>query len=144
VLPQVKALCKSPEAPQKVATEIAAINVSKREYQKRYMDYWNSTVNETGTGRPVDGVISPIAPFASVRPTEFIYDTYTCFVNVLDYTSVIFPVTHVDQTIDVVDTSLEPFSATDKKIQDMCKFYPTSSHSSLGDAFLVLIVAIYR
>lgn len=45
-------------------------NVAKREYQKKYMDYWNSTANLTGTGRPVDAIIMPVAPFAAAKPGE--------------------------------------------------------------------------
>lgn len=112
--------------PQKLAAEISAINVSKRRYQKLYMDYWNSTVNETGTGRPVDGVISPINPYAAACPNVSGYNSYTYFVNTLDYTSVIFPVTHVDRAIDVVDTAFEPLSSDDKRLQDSCEFHLSS------------------
>lgn len=55
------------------ASEIAAVNVAKREYQKEYMEYWNSTETLTGTGRPVDAVIAPVAPFAAARPNMYIY-----------------------------------------------------------------------
>lgn len=44
----------------KDATFIAANNVAKREYQKEYMEYWNSTAELTGTGKPVDVVIAPV------------------------------------------------------------------------------------
>lgn len=104
--------------------EIAAINVSRREYQKLYMDYWNSTVNETGTGRPVDAFVSPVTPYASVTPTGFQHDTYTCFANTLDYSSVALPVTHADRSVDVVDTTFEPFSPEDKRVQETCEFSP--------------------
>jgi amidase len=88
-------------------TELAALNVAKREYQKQYMDYWNSTAELTGTGRPVDGLFCPLAPHAAVIPNEYHYVGYTSFVNVLDYTSVAVPVTFADKNVDVrsVDTS---------------------------------------
>lgn len=54
-------------------SEIAAINVAKREYQKEYMEYWNSTSSLTGTGRPVDAVLAPLAPFAAARPDMYDY-----------------------------------------------------------------------
>ena len=82
-------------------TELAALNVAKREYQKQYMDYWNSTAELTGTGRPVDGLFCPLAPHAAVIPTEYNYVNYTLFVNVLDYTSVTVPVTFADKHVDV-------------------------------------------
>lgn len=83
------------------ASEIAALNVAKREYQKRYMDYWNSTADITGTGRPVDGVFCPVAPHASAIPGHYRVLGYTTFVNVLDYTSVVIPVTFADKAVDV-------------------------------------------
>lgn len=82
-------------------TELAALNVAKREYQKQYMDYWNRTAELTGTGRPVDGLLCPLAPHAAVIPKEYHYVGYTSFVNVLDYTSVAVPVTFADKNIDV-------------------------------------------
>jgi amidase len=50
------------------AVGIMKNNVTKRAYQKRYMDYWNSTANLTGTGRPVDAFIMAVAPFSAARP----------------------------------------------------------------------------
>jgi amidase len=62
---------------QYTASQISGINVLKRQYQKEYMEYWNSTASSTGTGRPVDAIISPLAPFAAARPD--MYDYYgTC------------------------------------------------------------------
>ncbi|KAJ6128877.1 hypothetical protein N7471_010094 [Penicillium samsonianum] len=86
---------------QMTASEIAALNVAKREYQKQYMDYWSSTVEVTGTGRPVDAFFCPLAPHAAVLPNEFKSVGYTTFVNVLDYTSLAIPVTFADKKIDV-------------------------------------------
>lgn len=86
--------------PDTTASAIAAINVAKREYQKQYMDYWNSTAELTGTGRPVDGLFCPLAPHAAVIPGQYGNPGYTVFVNVLDYTSVSIPVTFADKTVD--------------------------------------------
>jgi amidase len=58
---------------QYTASQISAINVLKRQYQKEYMEYWNSTASHTGTGRPVDAIISPLAPFAAARPDMYDY-----------------------------------------------------------------------
>ena len=55
------------------ASQISQINVLKRQYQKEYMEYWNSTESITGTGRPVDAVISPAAPYAAARPDMYDY-----------------------------------------------------------------------
>jgi amidase len=62
---------------QCTASQISAINVLKRQYQKEYMEYWNSTASHTGTGRPVDAIITPLAPFAAARPGMYdYYGTY--------------------------------------------------------------------
>lgn len=53
--------------------DIAAVNVEKREYQKEYMDYWNSTASLTGTGRAIDAVITPLAPMPANLTMKFDY-----------------------------------------------------------------------
>jgi amidase len=104
---------------QLTASEIAALNVAKREYQKEYMDYWNSTAALTGTSRPVDGFFCPLAPHAAVIPGQYKNVGYTSFVNVLDYSSVSIPVTFADKTVDVQGKDL---SLTDGYIDWDCEF----------------------
>lgn len=107
--------------PQKSASEIAVLNVKKREYQKQYMDYWNSTAELTGTGRPVDGVICPAAPHAAVLPCKYDHVGYTSFVNLLDYTSVVFPVTRADKNIDVSQPGTDFLSEMDQEVHGQCE-----------------------
>ena len=59
--------------PQLSASEISAVNVAKREYQREYLEYWNNTSALTGTGRPVDAIIGPVAPFPAARPNMYSY-----------------------------------------------------------------------
>ncbi|KAL8943832.1 MAG: hypothetical protein Q9216_000825 [Gyalolechia sp. 2 TL-2023] len=98
------------------ATFIAANNVAKREYQKEYMEYWNSTSELMGTGKPVDVVIAPLAPFSAARPGKYSYYGYSSIVNVLDYTACTLPVTTADKNIDVLDPSFKPMSKSDQAI----------------------------
>lgn len=109
-------------AEQYDATQIAEVMVQKRDACKEYMEYWNATVGETGTDRPVDAVISPVAPFAAARPAGNTYYGYTTWVNLLDYTSVVVPVTTVDKNIDTADPAFQPLSDTDQKTHDLCEF----------------------
>lgn len=141
-------------------------NVTKRDLQKQYMEYWNSTAGLTDTGRPVDCIIAPVAPFpvstdchhfflhlhfffsATVslrahdhpllpnghietsayhlsydqapRPSLFTYYGYTVWVNVLDYTSVVIPVTNVDKSIDTKAENFQAVNDMDQKTQDAC------------------------
>lgn len=109
------------EDQKKNALEIAALNVKKREYQKLYMEYWNSTAELTGTGRPVDGLICAVAPSAAVTPGGFNDVGFTSFVNVLDYTSVVIPVTYADKTVDVAPSNNEFFGEVDRRTQAGCE-----------------------
>ncbi|KAF1941663.1 amidase [Clathrospora elynae] len=102
------------------ASEIAATNVAMRTIKKEYLDYWNSTQAETGTGRPVDAVICPIAPFPAVRREKYKYYGYSTWVNVLDYTSVVVPVTVVDKRVDKKE---EVYQAIDEKDQSVYDEY---------------------
>ncbi|KAL8733922.1 MAG: hypothetical protein Q9181_003397 [Wetmoreana brouardii] len=102
--------------PPKDAMHIAENNVAKRDYQKEYLEYWNTTAEKTGTGRPVDAVIMPLAPFAAARPKMYLYYGYSAIINLLDYTACTLPVALVDKNIDTVDPSFEALSDLDKKI----------------------------
>ncbi|KAJ5646705.1 Amidasefungi, partial [Penicillium lividum] len=106
----------SEEGSELKASEISAINIAKRDYQKQYMDYWNSTVELTGTGRPVDGLFCPLASHAAVIPGQYGDVGYTSFVNVLDYTSIAIPVTFADKTVDVSPAGT-PASELDDEIE---------------------------
>lgn len=103
------------------ASEIAKTNVLKRQIQKEYMEYWNSTKELTSTGRPVDAILSPLAPFAAARPNLYTYLGYSCWVNLFDYPSVVVPVTIADKSVDKLDESYQPINDVDKKTQDCCK-----------------------
>ncbi|KAL8818307.1 MAG: hypothetical protein Q9223_003030 [Gallowayella weberi] len=102
--------------PPEDAVYIAGNNVAKRQYQKEYMEYWNSTAELTGTGKPVDTVILPVAPFAAARPNTYLYYGYTAIVNLLDYTACTLPVTTVNKHVDKPDPSFKPKNSLDKKI----------------------------
>ena len=109
----------------KNGAEIAAVNVAKREFQKEYMERWNATSEITGTGRPIDAIISPVAPFPAARPARFTYYNYTTWVNLFDYTSCVVPVTTADKSVDVVDEAFKPLSDEDKKVMADCKSIPS-------------------
>jgi amidase len=92
------------------ASRVAAVNVRKRDYQRAYLEYWNGTAAVTGTGRPVDGVIAPVAPYPAARPGGSTTYAYTTIFNVLDYTAATFPVTTADKDVDVADAAFESLS----------------------------------
>jgi len=100
------------------ASEIAALHRELRDYKKKYLDYWMSTVVQTRTGRPVDAVLMPTAPYAAARKGKFAYAGYTMILNGLDYTAITIPVTTVDAAIDKVDEGYQPISDKDKSVHE--------------------------
>jgi amidase len=44
-----------------------------KDYRARYNSYWTSTMEQTGTGRPADAVIMPVAPHAAVIPRHYFH-----------------------------------------------------------------------
>ncbi|KAH7346303.1 amidase [Rhexocercosporidium sp. MPI-PUGE-AT-0058] len=98
------------------ASMISEVNVQKRQFQKEYMEYWNSTASITGTERPVDAVIAPLAPFAAARPDMYKYYGYSIWVNLLDYSASVLPVTLADKNVDVVDEGYKALNEMDGKV----------------------------
>lgn len=49
----------------------------RKEFLQTQLDAWNATAELTGTGRPVDGIIMPVAPYVSFKPGEREYIYYT-------------------------------------------------------------------
>ena len=66
-------------------------------------------------------MISPLAPWPAARETRYKYYGYSTWVNALDYTSVAFPVTNVDASIDVKNSDFKPVDDRDQEIQDDCE-----------------------
>ncbi|KAF1911928.1 amidase signature domain-containing protein [Ampelomyces quisqualis] len=103
------------------ATDIAATNREIRALKKEYLSYWNSTVENTTTGRAVDAVICPLAPFPAAREGRYKYYGYSTWVNLLDYTAITVPVTTVDKSVDGKNEGYGAVDETDREIQDDCK-----------------------
>ena len=53
------------------AYQLWQLQKKRRTLREEYTVHWNSTTHETGTGRPVDAIISPVAPF--VAPPHGLY-----------------------------------------------------------------------
>lgn len=110
----------NPPAEQKTVLEVAAVNIAKRNYQKEYLDYWNSTQELTQTGRPVDAVLSPVTAHSAVIPNKSRSMEYTLVSSLLDLTAVVIPVTYVKKELDLPSTTFIPLSERDKIAQNDC------------------------
>ncbi|KAI0761173.1 general amidase [Trametes elegans] len=82
------------------AYELWQLHREKRALRKSHLDHWEATAVRTGTGRPVDAIISPAAAYAACPHGCNSDAFYTGFCNFLDYTASVFPVTFADKALD--------------------------------------------
>lgn len=61
---------------------------------------WEATRDQTGTGRPVDALLCPPAPYPSFRHDDKQDIFYTGICNLCDWPAAVFPVTKVDPAVD--------------------------------------------
>ncbi|KAH9479411.1 Acetamidase [Psilocybe cubensis] len=113
--PFVKALVgDSPEHLK--AYELWKLHEEKRELRKSHLDHWQSTVSRTGTGRPVDAIISPAVAYTAVPHGLNTDSFYTTLCNAMDYTTSVFPVTRVDPKVDIPKEPHEFYNHEDEAI----------------------------
>ncbi|KAI0639369.1 general amidase [Trametes polyzona] len=101
------------------AYQIWQLNKERRSLRKAYLDRWEATVSETGTGRPIDALIAPVAPYAAVPHGKTRSSIYTVIWNSLDYPGLVIPVTKVDPVVDVLVPREEFWSEEDKVVHEM-------------------------
>lgn len=53
------------------------VNREKSQYRKEYLDYWQATKEQTGTGRPVDAIVAPVSNWASCKHDQNDHVSYT-------------------------------------------------------------------
>lgn len=146
------------ELPTKSLSEYFELLSRFKKYQEDYAEYWESTRALTGTGessfrskpekdvstkqpqgRPVDGLILPVASHAAVRHSMFFrmcksmksrsmplnhptdQAAYTTVINVLDYAAVTVPVAFADKNIDTPYANDEPLDKIDEMNWKACK-----------------------
>ncbi|KAK9426943.1 amidase signature domain-containing protein [Lipomyces doorenjongii] len=82
-------------------SELFTFNKDKLEYKTAFLEYMNGV--RSPSGKKIDAWIRPTTVSASVPAGQlkFRYVGYTALVNLLDYSSVVIPVTKADLAIDV-------------------------------------------
>ncbi|KAI0825163.1 general amidase [Trametes gibbosa] len=101
------------------AYQVWQLNKERRTLRKIYLDRWEATASLTGTGRPIDALIAPVAPYPAVPHGKTRSSIYTVIWNSLDYPSLVIPVTKVDPKVDVVPVREEFWSDEDKIVHDL-------------------------
>jgi amidase len=115
------------------------LHKEKRELRKSHLDHWEATKSRTGTGRPVDAIISPAVAYTAVphglntfatllflslafRCLHLLRDSfYTTLCNAMDYSTSVFPVTFVDPELDQPHPPHDFHNHEDEAIYKFCK-----------------------
>ena len=71
--------------------EIFELNLARDAFRADALAYWNQTESRTSTGRPVDAIITPVAPSLAPPHDTTVSWTYTSHWNLLDYPAAVFP-----------------------------------------------------
>ncbi|KAF8264302.1 general amidase [Lactarius quietus] len=101
------------------AFELFKIQKKRAMLRKEHLDHWQNTRMSTSTGRPVDAIISPVAPFPPPPHGQYKSVAYTLIWNVLDYPACVFPVTKVDSVLDQPKPAHEFLSEADQKTYEL-------------------------
>lgn len=65
---------------------------ARDQYRRAHARYWRHMDEQTNSGRRVDGVIQPVAPYVAGHQNDFQYYAYSAIANVLDISAATFPV----------------------------------------------------
>ncbi|GJJ09663.1 hypothetical protein Clacol_003887 [Clathrus columnatus] len=101
-------------AAPKTAFQLWQLHKEKRNYRQEYLDHWEATVAQMGTGRCIDAIIAPGAPYAAPPHGKNYSADFTMIWNALDYPAMVLPVVKVDATLDKVRPPHQFLSEEDK------------------------------
>lgn len=82
-------------APFSIA-EVFRLNLEREEFRAKILHHWNATASRTSSGRPVDAILSPVAPTLAPPHDTTRWWGYTSYWNLLDYSTAVFPVSRFD------------------------------------------------
>lgn len=99
--------------------DLSAVNVNelwdlqsqKWKYQMEYLQKWLEF--EATHGGELDAIIAPVAATACVRHNQYRYYGYSTAINLLDWTSVVVPVTFADKDVDKAIPDYSPLNDMD-------------------------------
>lgn len=102
------------------------LNIERTAYLSNLLSAWDATRKVSGTGRPFDGLISPVTAFPACPHYTFAYTGYCCLWNLADFSAVSFPAGNVKRA-DVKSEMLSGGfrNADEKSIWDHCEWHPS-------------------
>ena len=88
--------------------ELFRLNLAREAFRVKIAEYWNSTRTRTTSGRPIDAVLSPVAPTLAPPHDTTRWWGYTSYWNLMDYPAAVFPVGRLKaETYTALDISTE-------------------------------------
>ncbi|KAJ0414339.1 amidase signature domain-containing protein [Aspergillus carlsbadensis] len=105
----------NPNLPKMSINEVWQVQLDKWNYQSDYLAKIREF--EAQIGKELDAIIAPITPTAAIRHNQFKYYGYASAINILDFTSVVVPVTFADKGVDVVNGEFAPLGEMDRVVQ---------------------------
>ncbi|SPO07361.1 probable Acetamidase [Cephalotrichum gorgonifer] len=124
-IPNIKDLV-NPSLEKVGVNDVWAIQLEKWKYQMEYLSKIREF--EERTGRELDAIIAPITPTAAIRHNQFRYYGYATAINVLDFTSVVVPVTFADKAVDVRPDGFTPLTKIDAAVN--AEYDPEAYHGA--------------
>ncbi|KAG6868648.1 hypothetical protein C0993_012692, partial [Termitomyces sp. T159_Od127] len=101
------------------AYELWQFQKMKLDVRRDFLERWIETVSDTGTGRPIDAIIAPVAPFTAVPHGKNCYLGYTMVWNFLDCPALTMPVSKVDPALDVNRPAQKFFNESDRSVYEL-------------------------
>jgi amidase len=94
--------------------------VERLAFVKKTLEHWMATAQQTGTGRPIDGLLSPTTPWAASPKYGFeFYIPYTGTWNLTDQSATTFPAGI--STLEDVDDGYVGRNEIERKIWERCE-----------------------
>ncbi|KAF8425288.1 amidase signature domain-containing protein [Tirmania nivea] len=115
----------SPLLPRVDMNELWDLQLKKWNYQIEYLEQWR--LRESEIGKEIDAFIMPVSPAAAVRHNQSKYYGYSSVINLLDWTSVVVPVTFADKAVDKRKDH-QPLNKIDSVVQ--AEYDPEAYHGA--------------
>lgn len=106
--------------------ELWEAHLQKWTFQCEYLEKWMEL--EQQLGKELDAIVAPVAPTAAIRHDQYRYYGYTTAINLLDFTSVVVPVTFADKAVDQKNEGFKPLNAMDAQVQE--EYDPIAYHGA--------------
>ncbi|KAG8780767.1 hypothetical protein FRC15_009276 [Serendipita sp. 397] len=101
--------------------EMFKLNAQRENFRARAHAHWNESAKRTTTGRPVDAILTPVAPTLAVPHDTVRWWGYSSYWNLVDYPAAVFPVGRLkasEWANSTRDSLPQPRNDTEKFIRD--------------------------